>query len=260
MRGDYLDLHGNRIFGEAFYYSPPSTASAAELGKGMSVASPEPSGTTSPLGGGVGETQQNDDGSSPPLLQVDEQGDPTHDPEFRFWSSFKARTVITLITTHSVTTKDGQTITDKYSLRDRYRIESAKPEWIEISCDEVTLNEGKQYQPSKKFSMGVGLNEFMGNSLYVSRRESPWMSCITGQSFRTNSLPILKTGIQTLNVGGQKLECRWFTTEKKTGEKDSHNATVWICDQIPGRFVRALVHDDDNTTSEIAIQSIEAVK
>jgi hypothetical protein len=66
------------------------------------------------------------------LLQVDEGGDPTHDPEFRCWSSFKAGTVIALITTHSVTSKDGKKTTDKYSVRDKYRIESAKPEWIEV--------------------------------------------------------------------------------------------------------------------------------
>jgi GYF domain 2 len=29
-RGDYLDLHGDRVFGEPYYYSPPSTASDAE--------------------------------------------------------------------------------------------------------------------------------------------------------------------------------------------------------------------------------------
>jgi hypothetical protein len=30
QRGDYLDLHGDRVFAEPYYYSPPSTASAAE--------------------------------------------------------------------------------------------------------------------------------------------------------------------------------------------------------------------------------------
>jgi hypothetical protein len=30
QRGDYLDLHGDRIFAEPYYYSPPSTASTAE--------------------------------------------------------------------------------------------------------------------------------------------------------------------------------------------------------------------------------------
>jgi hypothetical protein len=43
VRGEYLDLHGDRVFGEAFYYSPPSTASAAEQRKEMATALPEPS-------------------------------------------------------------------------------------------------------------------------------------------------------------------------------------------------------------------------
>lgn len=226
IRGENINLHGNRVIGEAFYYSPPSTASVAEGGKATPVATPSPSGKPSALSDGHGESEQSsDDGSKPPLLHVEEKDDPTRDPEFRFWSNFKAGTIITLITTHSVSTKDGRTVTDKYSLRDIYRIESAKPEWIEISCDEVTLNEGKQYQPSSKLSMGVGLNSFMGNSLYTSRRQSPWISCVTGQPFRRNSLEILKTGIETLDVAGQKLTCRWFTTEKKPGEKDSRKAT-----------------------------------
>ena len=261
IRGEYINLHGNRVFGEAFYYSPPSTASVGEGGKATPIVAASPSGKPSALSDGHGESEQlSDDGSRPPLLQVEEKDDPTHDPEFRFWSNFEAGTIVTLITTHSVNTKNGRTVTDKYSLRDQYRIESAKPEWIEISCDEVTLNEGKQYQPSSKLSMGVGLNTFMGNSLYTSRRQSPWMSCVTGQPFRTNSLAILKTGIETLNVGGQRLTCRWFTTEKKPGKLDSHNATFWICDQIPGRFVRCVIHDDDNVISETVIQSLNLVK
>jgi hypothetical protein len=261
IRGEYVNIHGNRFLAKLSTIRLPQPPVLRKEERLRAVASPSLSGTPSALADGHGESEQlSDDGSRPPLLQVEEKDDATHDPEFRFWSNFKAGTIITLITTRAVKTKDAQTVTDKYSVRDKYRIESAKPEWIEISCDEVTLNEGKQYQPSSKFSMGVGLNSFMGNSLYTSRRQSPWMSCVTGQPFRTNSLAILKTGIETLNVAGQRLNCRWFTTEKKPGEKDSHNATFWISDQIPGRFVRCVIHDDDNTISETLIQSINLEK
>jgi hypothetical protein len=261
IRGENINLHGNRVFGEAFYYSPPSTASVAEGGKATPIAAPSPSGKPSALSDGRGESEQSsDDGSRPPLLQVEEKDDPTHDPEFRFWSNFKPGTEISFITTHSVTAKDGQKITDKLSTRDSFRIESSDKEWIEISCSEATLNEGQWYGPPRKFSMGVGLNEFMGNSLYVSKRRASWMSSMTGGAFRANTLPVTETGTETLRIDNHVLECRWFKTEKKPDQKESRNATYWVCDKIPGRFVRAVVSNDDNSSSETIIESINATE
>jgi hypothetical protein len=128
--------------------------------------SPEPTPTPTPVSTGPntpmvanpqsasGQMRLTDDGSAPPLLQVDDKEDPTHDPEFRFWSNFKPGTLITFITTHSVMTKDGQKITDKLSTRDSFRIESSDKEWIEISCSEATLNEGQWYGPPPKIQHG----------------------------------------------------------------------------------------------------------
>jgi hypothetical protein len=191
---------------------------------------------------------------------VDDKEDQTHDPEFRFWSKFKPGTLMAFITTHSVTTKDGQKITDKLSTRDSFRIESSDKEWIEISCSEATLNEGQWYGPPHKFSMGVGLNEFMGNSLYVSKRRAPWMSSMTGGAFRANALQVTETGTETLKIDNTVLECRWFKTQKKPNQKESLNATYWVCDNVPGRFVRAVVSNDDNSSSETTIESINATE
>ena len=108
--------------------------------------------------------------------------------------------------------------------------------------------------------MGVGLNEFMGNSLYVSKRRASWMSSMTGGAFRANTVPVTETGIETLRIDNNVLECRWFKTEKKPDQKESLNATYWVCDKVPGRFVRAVVSNDDNSSSETIIESINATE
>jgi len=196
----------------------------------------------------------------PPLLNADDKDDPRHDPEFRFWSKFKPGTQITFITKHSVTKDDGQRITDKLSTRDSLTIKSSDNDWIEISCSEATLNEGQWYGPPRTFSMGVGLNELMGNSLYVSKRRAPWMSSMTGGAFRGNTLPVAETGTETIKIAGQVLQCRWFRTEKRPQQKESRNATYWVCDKVPGRFVRATVINDDDSSFETAVESIHAVE
>jgi hypothetical protein len=239
-----------------------ASPAAIDFRREITVESPELTGPNAPMVANPqsanGQTRLTDDGSAPPLLQVDDKEDQKHDPEFRFWSKFKPGTLINFITTHSVTTKDGQKITDKLSTRDSFRIESSDQEWIEISCKEATLNEGQWYGPPHQFAMGVGLNEFMNNSLYVSKRRAPWMSSMTGGAFRANTLPVTETGTETLRIDNQVLECRWFKTEKKPDQKESLNATYWVCDKVPGRFVRAIVSNDDNSSSETTIESINA--
>jgi len=235
-----------------------------DLEREISLDSPELTGSNTSFAGSPqetgGPTGLADDGSVPPLLNADDKDDPRHDPEFRFWSKFKPGTQITFITKHSVTKDDGQRITDKLSTRDSLTIKSSDNDWIEISCSEATLNEGQWYGPPRTFSMGVGLNELMGNSLYVSKRRAPWMSSMTGGAFRGNTLPVAETGTETIKIAGQVLQCRWFRTEKRPQQKESRNATYWVCDKVPGRFVRATVINDDNSSFETAVESIHAVE
>lgn len=137
----------------------------------------------------------------------DKKAERVENPEYKWWSSFKAGTSVVMTTTLGTGTLFPMTVTTKL---------------VEVKDDKVVV---QMKEPATKRDIPKHLDNPM-----------PGFDPKSGEPDGTTEV-----GKEKVKIGGTEYQCKWFKFKQKqktaTGEEELEGQ-VWMSDEVPGGMVK----------------------